>query len=55
MFPERRRRLRPVTVARTRGLLYSLARFLGDYQAAKKGRIGKRTRALVPPHTPTAR
>jgi hypothetical protein len=31
-----------VTVARTRRLLYSLARFLGDYQAVKNGRIGKR-------------
>jgi hypothetical protein len=31
-----------VTVARTRSLLYSLARFLGDYQAVKNGRVGKR-------------
>jgi len=31
-----------VTVARTRSVLYSLARFLGDYQAIKRGRIGKR-------------
>jgi hypothetical protein len=23
-------------------MLYSLARFLGDYQAVKKGRVGKR-------------
>jgi hypothetical protein len=29
-------------VNRTRSLLYSLARFLGDYQAVKNGRIGKR-------------
>jgi hypothetical protein len=27
---------------RTRNLLYSLARFLGDYQAVKNGRIGAR-------------
>jgi hypothetical protein len=27
-----------VTVARTRSLLYSIARFLGDYQAVKNGR-----------------
>jgi hypothetical protein len=31
-----------VTVGRTRGVLYQLARFLGDYQAVKNGRIGKR-------------
>jgi hypothetical protein len=40
----RRRRLlqRDVTVTRTRSALYSLARFFGDYQAVKNGRIGKR-------------
>ena len=31
-----------MTVARTRSMLYSLARFLGDYQAVKRGRVGKR-------------
>jgi hypothetical protein len=31
-----------VTVVRTRSFLYSLARFLGDYQAVKRGRVGKR-------------
>jgi hypothetical protein len=31
-----------VTVARTRSALYSLARFLGDYQAVKRGGVGKR-------------
>jgi hypothetical protein len=31
-----------MTVARTRSVLYSLARFLGDYQAVKNGRVGKR-------------
>jgi hypothetical protein len=31
-----------VTVARTRSFLYSVARFLGDYQAVKNGRVGKR-------------
>jgi hypothetical protein len=31
-----------VTVGRTRGVLDQLARFLGDYQAVKNGRIGKR-------------
>jgi hypothetical protein len=33
---------RVVTVTRTRSFLYSLARFLGDYQAVKNGRMGKR-------------
>ena len=39
----RRRRLlqRDVSVNRTRSVLYSLARFLGDYQAVKNGRVGK--------------
>jgi hypothetical protein len=31
-----------VSVNRTRSALYSLARFLGDYQAVKNGRVGKR-------------
>jgi hypothetical protein len=31
-----------VTVSKTRGVLYQLARFLGDYQAIKNGRIGQR-------------
>jgi hypothetical protein len=31
-----------VTIGRTRSVLYWLARFLGDYQAVKNGRIGKR-------------
>jgi hypothetical protein len=31
-----------VTINRTRSLLYSVARFLDDYQAVKNGRIGKR-------------
>jgi hypothetical protein len=31
-----------VTVGQTRSLLYSLARFLGDYQAVKRGRVGRR-------------
>jgi hypothetical protein len=31
-----------VSVSSTRSMLYSLARFLGDYQAVKKGRVGKR-------------
>jgi hypothetical protein len=31
-----------VTVARTRSALYRWARLLGDYQAVKKGRVGKR-------------
>jgi hypothetical protein len=30
-----------MTVGKTRGVLYQLARFLGDYQAVKRGRIGK--------------
>jgi len=43
-----------VTVARTRSVLYSLARFLGDYQAIKRGRIGKRiaNELLDVPHRP---
>ena len=35
-----------MTVARTCSVLYSLARFLGDYQAVKNGRVGKRMRRL---------
>jgi hypothetical protein len=31
-----------MTVARTRSALYSLARFLGDYQAVKNGRASRR-------------
>jgi len=31
-----------VSVNRTRSLLYSLARFPGDYRAVKRGRVGKR-------------
>jgi hypothetical protein len=31
-----------VSVSKTRGFLYDLARFLGDYQAVRRGRIGKR-------------
>jgi hypothetical protein len=31
-----------MSVNRTRTALYSLARFLGDYQAVKNGRVGKR-------------
>jgi hypothetical protein len=31
-----------MTVNRTRSALYTLARFLGDYQAVKNGRVGKR-------------
>jgi hypothetical protein len=40
----RRRRLlqRDVTVGQTRSPRYSLARLLGDYQAVKNGRVGKR-------------
>jgi hypothetical protein len=31
-----------MTVNRTRSALYSLARFLGDYQAVKNGRVSRR-------------
>ena len=31
-----------VTVNKTRGFLYLLAKLLGDFQAACKGRVGKR-------------
>jgi hypothetical protein len=31
-----------VSINRTRSALYSLARFFGDYQAVKRGRVGKR-------------
>ena len=35
-------------MAGARGILYSLARFLGDVNAVKKGRVGKRVaRRLV--------
>ena len=30
------------TITKTRGFLYLLAKFLGDFQAARKGRVGKR-------------
>lgn len=29
-------------IAATRGILYAIARFLGDAQAARKGRVGRR-------------
>jgi hypothetical protein len=31
-----------VSIGRTRSALYSIARFLGDYQAVKRGTVGKR-------------
>lgn len=31
-----------MSIGRTRGALYSVARFLGDVQAVRKGRIGQR-------------
>lgn len=31
-----------MSINRTRGLLYTLARILGDVQAVKKGRVGRR-------------
>jgi hypothetical protein len=31
-----------MSVGRTRGALYKLARFLGDYEAVRRGRVGKR-------------
>jgi hypothetical protein len=36
-----------VTINRTRSLLYSLARFLGNYQAVKNGKIGKRIASVA--------
>ena len=36
------RRKAGLTINKTRGLLYLLAKLLGDFQAARKGRIGKR-------------
>ena len=30
------------TITKTRGFLYLLAKFLGDFQAAREGRVGKR-------------
>ena len=46
-----------VTVSKTRGFLYQLARFLGDYQAVKNGRVGKldRTTHCGPRHGARAR
>jgi hypothetical protein len=32
-----------VSINGTRSALYQLARFLGDYQAVKRGRVGKRS------------
>lgn len=31
-----------MSVSKTRSFLYALARFLGDYQAVKRGRVGRR-------------
>ena len=31
------------TITKTRGFLYLLAKLLGDFQAARKGRVGKRS------------
>ena len=31
-----------ISVNKTRGFLYLLARLLGDFQAARRGRVGKR-------------
>lgn len=31
-----------MSIGRTRGLLYWLARILGDFSAVKRGRVGKR-------------
>jgi hypothetical protein len=31
-----------MSIGSTRGLLYTVARILGDVQAVKKGRVGKR-------------
>lgn len=32
----------PMSIGSTRGLLYTVARILGDVQAVNKGRVGKR-------------
>lgn len=31
-----------MSISKTRGLLYQLARLLGDFQAARRGTIGRR-------------
>jgi hypothetical protein len=31
-----------MSIGKTRGLLYALARFLGDVQAVRKGTVGRR-------------
>ena len=36
------RRKTGMTINKTRGFLYLLAKLLGDFQAARKGRVGKR-------------
>lgn len=37
-----------MSISKTRGLLYLIARFLGDVQAVRRGRVGKRiARRLV--------
>ena len=36
------RRKAGLTINKTRGFLYLLAKWLGDFQAARKGRVGKR-------------
>jgi hypothetical protein len=35
-------RKKGLTINKTRGLLYLLAKLLGDFQAARKGRVAKR-------------
>jgi hypothetical protein len=36
-----------MTVARTRSVLYRLARLLGDYQAIRRGTVGRRVARRV--------
>lgn len=37
-----------MSISKTRGLLYTIARLLGDFQAARRGKVGKRiARRLV--------
>jgi hypothetical protein len=37
-----------MSICSTRSALYSLARFVGDYQAVKRGRVGKRLAPSFP-------
>jgi hypothetical protein len=42
-----KRKKKGVAMPATRGLLYTLARWMGDFQAVRKGRVGQRVARRV--------